>query len=92
MNHRILSIFLLLAAFEALICDTANAQSATAGESSRLPSTIEASNGISGCQGSFEFRELWHERTAQFSATDYPIGPGDLLRITVVGIDQLEKL
>jgi polysaccharide export outer membrane protein len=92
MADRILSILLLLAAFETLVCHAAGAQSPTTGESSRLPSTIEASNAASGCQASSEFRQLWHERTAQLSAADYPIGPGDLLRITVVGIDQLEKL
>jgi protein involved in polysaccharide export with SLBB domain len=92
MTNRVLSIFLLLAVFEALVFHTASAQSPTTEDSSRLPPTFEASNAASGCQASSEFRQLWHERAAQLSAADYPIGPGDLLRITVVGIDQLEKL
>lgn len=92
MADRILSIFLLLALFEALMCHTASAQARTMEESSSLPTAIEASSAASGCQASSEFGQLWHERTAQLSVADYPIGPGDLLQITVVGIDQLEKL
>ena len=36
-------------------------------------------------------RRLWHDRSIGMNPSDYPVGPGDLLRITVPGIDQLEK-
>jgi len=91
MAGRILYVFLLLATLEALIYRTACARSLTTKESSQLP-TVEASNTGSGCQASPEFKQLLDERTAPLSVADYPIGPGDLLRITVVGVEQLEKL
>jgi protein involved in polysaccharide export with SLBB domain len=56
-----------------------------------LPPAINVSAAAAGCRASPELQQLWRDRTVQITASDYPIGPGDLLRITVVGIDQLEK-
>ncbi|HUN60015.1 MAG TPA: polysaccharide biosynthesis/export family protein [Candidatus Binataceae bacterium] len=92
MARLILPLFLLFAAVESLICRTANGQSALRDESSYLPPAADVASSISDCRTSSEFRQLWNSRSSQISQTDYPIGPGDLLRITVVGVDQLEKL
>ena len=43
------------------------------------------------CPSSSAMLELWRERSARVNPGNYPIGPGDLLRITVVGIEQLDK-
>jgi len=59
--------------------------------SALLPPAAEFSPLISDCQPSSEFEQVWRERTTLSGGADYPIGPGDLLRITVVGIDQLEN-
>jgi protein involved in polysaccharide export with SLBB domain len=91
MTARILSVFLLLAAFEASVCRVSCAQPPAVAKPALPPAVEDMSAGVS-CQASTEFKQLWHERTVQLGSADYPIGPGDLLRITVVGVDQLDKL
>ncbi|MBI3797124.1 MAG: polysaccharide biosynthesis/export family protein, partial [Deltaproteobacteria bacterium] len=34
---------------------------------------------------------LWQKRTHDTSFSDYPIGPGDVLEISVPGMDELQK-
>jgi protein involved in polysaccharide export with SLBB domain len=53
--------------------------------------TTKAQPVAQNCRSSNEMRELWRVRTAKGNIGDYPVGPGDLLRISVAGIDQLER-
>src|SRR5271154_4703241 len=78
-----------------LTCASGCGSTAASPRSSDHSSTTQASFTMPaanpGCRSSREFRELWSTRNADPNTGDYPIGPGDLLRISVVGIDQLEK-
>lgn len=42
------------------------------------------------CVGSDAIAQLWSARTSGLGGSDYPIGPGDLIKISVVGVQQLE--
>jgi protein involved in polysaccharide export with SLBB domain len=91
MIDRGLPALLILGIFGLCGCGASTGQSRTGGQPASLPPAINVSAAAADCRASPELQQLWRDRTEQTTASDYPIGPGDLLRITVVGIDQLEK-
>ena len=49
-------------------------------------------NGTSDCSAQGSLRELWERREEQGSAYDFPIGPGDVLRVRVADLMEFEDL
>jgi protein involved in polysaccharide export with SLBB domain len=49
-------------------------------------------NGTADCSGQGSLRELWERREEQGGAYDFPIGPGDVLRIRVADLREFEDL
>jgi protein involved in polysaccharide export with SLBB domain len=85
---RLLSCLLLISLAGA--CGCAGPTMRTGVSSPVLSSPASPFGGYS-CQNSSELSALWHQRATAQDPGDYPIGPGDLLRISVAGIEQLEK-
>ncbi len=45
-----------------------------------------------GCQATGRLRELWEKRTSEGQTGDYPVGPGDVLRITMADLPEVKNL
>jgi polysaccharide biosynthesis/export protein len=45
-----------------------------------------------GCQSTGRLRELWDKRTSEGATADYPVGPGDVLRITMADLPEVKNL
>ena len=54
---------------------------------------VVASEGQEGrCQATGRLRELWEKRTSEGQTGDYPVGPGDVLRITMADLPEVKNL
>src|ERR1700687_2748315 len=57
------------------------------------PESVMASEGQEGgCQATGRLRELWEKRTSEGQTGDYPVGPGDVLRITMADLPEVKNL
>src|SRR5712692_8601487 len=64
--------------------DSAPAPSLAAADA-RLPSAANSETNQA------RLKELWDKRSAAVESLDYPIGPGDVIEITVPGVDDLKE-
>ena len=51
---------------------------------------LNVKHAVGQCHGQGALGQLWRTRLSDLTTVDYPIGPGDLLRIMVIGVPQLE--
>jgi protein involved in polysaccharide export with SLBB domain len=57
------------------------------------PESVIATEGQEGgCQATGRLRELWEKRTIEGQTGDYPVGPGDVLRITMADLPEVKSL
>ena len=56
------------------------------GSNNEMPAGADAQ-----CDASPELRSLWRLRLTESDLEDYPIGPGDLLAVSVFGVEQLQN-
>jgi polysaccharide export outer membrane protein len=48
------------------------------------------SDRVADCSGSGALAKLWQERMSIQTKTDYPVGPGDLIEVSVIGVQELQ--
>ena len=46
----------------------------------------------SGCEGTGALHKLWQERSHENNSSAYPVGPGDILQVTVTDLPEITKI
>src|SRR5260370_29628171 len=74
-----------------------SSQNSTPPPDSVAPDVVAASGKASGeqeagCQSTGRLHEVWEQRTSEGQTGDYPVGPGDVLRITIADLPEVKNL
>ena len=59
---------------------------------SDISNLIASPNGQdSGCESTGSLHELWQQRNRENNSSAYPVGPGDVLQVTVTDLPEINK-
>jgi protein involved in polysaccharide export with SLBB domain len=91
-NSILLGVLLGLVSVFAIAACSSSEDNAVPHESAATDVVTAAEEQEGGCQSTGRLHELWEQRTHEDQAGDYPVGAGDVLRITMADLPEVKNL